>query len=517
MRIKAVVEYDGSNFVGYQIQNEGRTIQAEIQKAIEKITRVPTPIVASGRTDALVHAKGQVFHFETTMDLTFAQWKKAINSYLPEDIHILSCEEVPSDFHARYSAIAKHYEYILSLDEYSPIERKYVYQLCRYLNVNSMQKAAKLFVGEHDFRNFCANDEEETKSFVRTITFFEIHSVEKRIHFNLIGNGFLRYEVRMIIGTLIALALGQINEQYILDKLSGKSKDPVPYRAPGEGLYLVDVTYPTTQKDLANYHTHTYRCGHAIGRDEEYVISAINAGYKVLGFSDHMMVPGIDDDIWTRGKGSELPGYLASIESLKKKYAGIIEIHTGLEAEYFPELEEWERSLLKSGQLEYLIFANHYRSFDGHAFAGYYGAGNTSDEDVRKYQEMSVRALKTGLFSYFAHPDLFMAGKLEWTKACEECAYAICHTAKELDIPLEINQGGIRYTIEEGPFDYHERFKYPYFKFWEIVKEVGNKVVIGVDIHDPKEFGHVASKLSYEFADKMGLKVMSRVPFKKIR
>ncbi len=515
-RIKCVVKYDGSNFAGYAIQKQERTIQNEIQEVLKRITKEDITIYGSGRTDAKVHANGQVIHFDTNLDISIVQWKKAINSYLPKDIHVMSVEKVSNNFHARFSAIEKKYVYIVSSDEYNPLERNYVYQLCDFINVKKMQQAAKLFVGEHDFRNFCANEENEVESFVRNIKSIDIITKSKRIYFVFRGNGFLRYMVRNIVGTFLAIAQEKISEDDIKQRLDSTSRNIIPFRAPAEGLYLDEVSYKPDYIHVSeNYHTHTYRCLHANGSDEEYVISAIKNGYKVLGFSDHMMVPGVDNDVWTRGKFSEFPGYVKSIRDLKEKYKDQIEIHVGMECEYFPELHDFLYNLLKDGTLDYLIYGNHCRNFDGKEFNGYWGYAKT-DDDVIEYTSLAIAALRSGLFTYFAHPDLFMTSIKEWSPICEDCARQICEVAKELDIPLEINQGGIRYTIEAG-WDIEKRYKYPYFRFWEIAKEVGNKVVTGVDAHNPKDFNHTATRLAEEFAKKVGIKITEHIEIKKIK
>ena len=515
-RIKCVVRYDGTNFLGFQIQKTGRTVQDELQKALSTINKKEMIIVGAGRTDARVHANGQVFHFDTDLKLSIVQWKLAINSLLPGDIHVTSVEKVDNDFHARYSAISKEYIYIINIDEYNPLEANYVYQFCHFMDVEKITRAAKLFEGKHDFRNFCANDEEETKNYIRTISSIELYTKDKKLHIIFNGDGFLRYMVRTIVGTLIEVGMGRQDEKYIINKLKAEEHELVPYRAPGQGLYLEEVEYPTVLgHDLANYHTHTYRCMHANGSDEEYVQSALKKGYKVIGFSDHMMVPGVDNDVWTRGKWSDFPGYVESINRLKEKYKDKIKVYVGMECEYFPELHDWLKGLLTSGQLEYLIYGNHYRHFDGKSITGYFGYC-TTDDDVIEYTTMAIQALKTGLFSCFAHPDLFMTKMESWTPVCEDCAIQLCTTAKEMDVPLEINQGGIRYSIEDG-YDIEKRYKYPYFRFWEIAKKVGNKVVIGIDAHNPKDFNNVAVKLSYDFARKLGLKIEPGFEFKKVK
>ena len=151
-----------------------------------------------------------------------------------------------------------------------------MYTLCRFLNIDKMQEAAKLFLGNHDFRNFCANDEEETESFVRNIKSINIVAKDKLLNISVIGDGFLRYMVRNIVGAIIEIGLERAANDAITSRLDKEERDIIPFRAPAHGLYLEEVTYESNfKKKLHNYHTHTYRCLHANGSDEEYVLSAI--------------------------------------------------------------------------------------------------------------------------------------------------------------------------------------------------------------------------------------------------
>ncbi len=517
-RIKVTLKYDGTNFNGFQIQNDPklRTIQGELTKALSIINKKDIQVHGSGRTDGKVHANSQVIHFDTDLKLSSTEWLNAINANLPKDIFAYQAEVVADNFHARLSAVGKEYIYLLNMYDYEPKDANYIYQYNHFLNIDKMIRAAKLFIGEHDFRNFSANDEEEVHTYVRKIEVASIDIKDRILRFRFKGNGFLRYMVRGMVGVLIEIGRGRVDESEITKRLDTVDRDPLPYRAEPQGLYLEEVFYPLDNVRVKhNYHTHTYRCNHANGADEDYVLAAIKNNYKTLGFSDHMMVPGVDLDTWTRGTFAEFPGYVSSLRFLKQKYADVIDIHLGMECEYFPELETFLKGLLTSNQLDYLVFANHYKNFDGTTFSGYYGYAST-DAEVLEYTLSAIAALKTGLFSVFAHPDLFMARMEEWTPVMEQCAYMLAETAKELDIPLEINQGGIRYSIG-GKMDITKRYMYPYHKFWEIVKKVGNKVIIGVDAHNPKDFGHEAVKLSYQFAEDLGIKITEKISFKQIK
>ena len=143
VRVKCSVSYDGSKFHGFQVQNKLRTVQGEIQKALKNICKEEIIIHGSGRTDAKVHGTKQVFHFDTTREMPEAQWKRAINHFLPNDIYILDSYFVDENFHSRYSAIKKEYHYLLSTKEYSPFETNYIFQYGRPLDLELMREAAK--------------------------------------------------------------------------------------------------------------------------------------------------------------------------------------------------------------------------------------------------------------------------------------------------------------------------------------------------------------------------------------
>jgi histidinol-phosphatase (PHP family) len=263
---------------------------------------------------------------------------------------------------------------------------------------------------------------------------------------------------------------------------------------------------------LANYHTHTYRCGHAYGEDEDYVLSAIKAGYQILGFSDHVMIPDIQqEDYRIRGDYRMLPDYLLSIRNLRDIYHNQIEIHIGMEAEYSPDLEDYLCSLLDTKQVEYLVFGNHYRSYKNHHFEDYFG--NVRDpKDIIDYVTLAEKALSTGLYSCFAHPDLFMSNYLSWDSACEEAAHRICKASLQYQVPLELNQGGIRYAGLTR-IGNELRYRYPYRRFWEIVAQYNNPVIIGVDAHHPNDFHHQAQKVTIKMANNLKLNLIFTLNF----
>lgn len=229
----------------------------------------------------------------------------------------------------------------------------------------------------------------------------------------------------------------------------------------------------------ANYHTHTYRCHHASGRDEEYVLEAIKGGIKVLGFSDHTPWKYNSDYVATmRMKLDEFDDYYQSISALREKYKDQIKILIGVEAEYYPRYMDWFTKWIKDVKLDYCILGNHFRESD--EFKEYYGRICMTDEGLEDYYKSSMEAMDYKCYSYFAHPDLYMRKRKEFTQRDREIAYAICRKAKELDIILEYNlEGAIAYR-EPGEIGY------PCLEFWKIAAEVGNRTIIGIDAHDPK-------------------------------
>lgn len=241
--VHIIFSYDGSNFLGYQVQNEERTVQYELIKAVEKINREKTKIDSSGRTDRGVHAYEQHACFKTSRDMNESEWKKALNSLLPEDIHIKKVMFESEDFHPRFNVKRKTYLYKINLGEYNPFERNYTYQLNKDIDLDAFINASKLFIGEHDFRSFCSNEEINDYSFVREIFDIRIEKSNEILSVFIDGTGFMRYMVRNIIGTLLEIGLGKKDTSIIKDRLDVLTKNVTPYCAPGCGLYLYKVMY----------------------------------------------------------------------------------------------------------------------------------------------------------------------------------------------------------------------------------------------------------------------------------
>lgn len=240
-RIKCKVLYDGSKFHGFQVQNKERTIQGEIQKALKNICQEEIIIHASGRTDAKVHAKGQIFHFDTKKEMTVEKWKMAINHFLPNDIYIAEVEAVDENFHSRYSAVEKEYRYYLSMNEYDPLQTNYIFQYNRKLDIAIMQEGAKIFVGEHDFASFCSYD--QYGNTIREIYEFEISEKDGIVEFRVRGNGFRRYMVRHLVGALIQIGAHRFTIEKTKEKLDSCGKEHILFKAKPQGLYLYQVFY----------------------------------------------------------------------------------------------------------------------------------------------------------------------------------------------------------------------------------------------------------------------------------
>ncbi len=240
MRIKCIVRYDGTLFHGWQKQNNVRSVQEEIEKAIHQITHEENAIHSSGRTDAFVHANNQVFHFDS--EKTIKDWKRAINHFLPNDIYIKEASIVDEEFHSRYSVKEKVYIYKLSTNAYNPFERNYIYQYpYGALDLELMKEAAQVFIGEHDFASFCVYD--QYGNTIRTIYSFDI--IEENGYFTFIvkGNGFRRYMVRLLVGSLIQVGAKRKNKQYIIDLLESCGQKKCLFKAEPQGLYLENVYY----------------------------------------------------------------------------------------------------------------------------------------------------------------------------------------------------------------------------------------------------------------------------------
>ena len=243
MRYIIKFSYDGSNYAGFQSQKGLETIQEKIEEALTKINNgKKTVIVATGRTDKGVHALAQYGHADIDVNITEKKLKRAMNSNLPDDIHVIETKEVSDDFHARYNVKEKIYKYKINIGEYNPLERNYVFQYNHELDIDSMKKAIKYFEGEHDFRAF-VTDNKEKDNCIRNIYDTNIEKDDSIITITFKGNGFLRYQVRNMVGILIRVGENKLSPETVEKIIESKDRSKAGKTAPAEGLYLVDVIY----------------------------------------------------------------------------------------------------------------------------------------------------------------------------------------------------------------------------------------------------------------------------------
>ncbi len=231
------------NLIGWQKQPNKLNIQGEIEQVIERITGEPVELNASGRTDAGVHALGQVANFKTNSNIPIEKIPLALNTYLKKSIRILKAEEVDEKFHSRLSCKEKTYRYIINNSEYgTALYRNMEYCFPQKLDVEAMKRAVKYFIGEHDFKAFKASGT-SAKSSIRTIYNASVDKNVDKIYIELTGNGFLYNMVRIISGTLLEVGLGKIKPEEIPEIIESKDRRKAGKTLPPQGLYLVEVKY----------------------------------------------------------------------------------------------------------------------------------------------------------------------------------------------------------------------------------------------------------------------------------
>lgn len=241
--IKLTIEYEGKDYNGWQKQPNHLNIQGEIEKAIQHITGEEVDLIGSGRTDAGVHAFGQVANFKTNSDFPIEKMATAINSQLKQSIRVLKSEEVPLDFHSRYHCHQKTYAYIIdNSNQGTAIYRNITYHIAQPLNLEKMQEAANYLLGEHDFSSFKSSGT-SSKNSVRTIYKAQVLKEQDRVIIMLTGNGFLYNMVRIIAGTLVEVGLGYISSEEIKNILEAKDRKKAGKTLPAKGLFLMSVEY----------------------------------------------------------------------------------------------------------------------------------------------------------------------------------------------------------------------------------------------------------------------------------
>lgn len=241
--IRLTIEYDGKEFNGWQKQPNKLNIQGNLEKVISDLTKEEIEIISSGRTDAGVHALGQVANFKTNSNIPIEKFAIAINSRIKQSIRIKKAEEVDERFHSRYNCKRKTYRYIINTSETgSAIYRNLEYNIKMQLDVKKMQEAVKFFIGEHDFSAFKSSGT-SSKSSVRTIYNAKVEQDGERIIIELTGNGFLYNMVRIISGTLVEVGLNKIKPEDITKIIESKNRQNAGKTLPPCGLYLVSVEY----------------------------------------------------------------------------------------------------------------------------------------------------------------------------------------------------------------------------------------------------------------------------------
>ncbi|HEX8889928.1 MAG TPA: tRNA pseudouridine(38-40) synthase TruA [Pyrinomonadaceae bacterium] len=249
MNYRLMLQYDGTDFHGWQMQGELRTVQGELQRVLSLIEGREVVVHGSGRTDAGVHAEGQVANAHLAREITAERLRAAINGNLPRDVRVLEVSIVEDDFHARYSATGKNYVYrIFNSRVMSPFWNRYALHEARVLDVEKMCDASRLFLGEHDWTAF-SSAQAETASRVRTIRELDIaeHYDERGrgrlLEISASADGFLRYMVRLIAGTLLAVGRGEIDKEPVERAIETGDRSLVGATAPAHGLTLKSVSY----------------------------------------------------------------------------------------------------------------------------------------------------------------------------------------------------------------------------------------------------------------------------------
>ena len=244
MRVAIGIEYDGSSYCGWQKQNFGKTIQEHVEKALTKVADTAVTVVCAGRTDAGVHALGQIAHFDVDVVRESRAWMMGANTYLPSDIRLLWAKSITSEFHARYSAVARYYRYIIRNRPYRSAFLRTQETWCyRPLDVDLMQKGADFLVGKHDFSSYRAQHC-QSKSPIRTMYSINVQREGENILIDLVANAFLHHMVRNIAAVLIKIGSGQELPEWALNILLAKNRQAGDITALPFGLYLVGISYP---------------------------------------------------------------------------------------------------------------------------------------------------------------------------------------------------------------------------------------------------------------------------------
>lgn len=242
-RVMLIVAYDGTNYHGWQMQPNAVTIEQILNEKLSELLKEDIQIIGASRTDAGVHAEGNVAVFDTNTSIPGEKISYALNHLLPEDIVIQESFEVEPDFHPRKCDSIKTYQYrILNRNFNLPVKGRNAYHFYRKLDLDKMREAAAYFVGKHDFKNFCSSHT-QAKSTIRIIYSFDIEEEDEEIVLTVSGNGFLYNMVRMLTGTLLDVGTGRMSPDKIPELLAAKERVHSPNTAPARGLTLLDIEY----------------------------------------------------------------------------------------------------------------------------------------------------------------------------------------------------------------------------------------------------------------------------------
>jgi tRNA pseudouridine38-40 synthase len=246
MRVRAVVAYDGANYGGFQRQTNAPTVQAALEAALAQVTQEEVSVLFAGRTDAGVHAEGQVVAFDTTWRHGEIVLQRALNAVLPADVVVRDVEEVEPDFHPRYDARSRRYRYTLhNAATRCPLTRRYSLHVAAALDVDEMQRAAQSLVGEHDFAAFGQSPQGDHT--VRRVLRAEWGGAPPRLTFDIEANAFLYRMVRSIVGTLLVVGRGEMSVEDFVAVLASRDRSQAGPTAPPHGLCLLEVKYSMDQ------------------------------------------------------------------------------------------------------------------------------------------------------------------------------------------------------------------------------------------------------------------------------
>lgn len=245
--IKMTLDYDGSKYKGWQKQNQKgsnvATVQDKLENVLSKMTSEEIQVIGCGRTDSGVHAKNYIANFKTNSLMTLDEMIEYINEYLPEDISVKELKDASERFHARFNVKSKTYAYTIDNNRFKDVFlRKYAWHIESELNLDAMKEASEYLIGTHDFKSFTSL-KSKNKSTLRTINSIDINEKNNIITLKINGNGFLLNMVRIIVGTLVAVGLGEIEPNYLVNILEAKERAKASEKAPAHGLCLLELNY----------------------------------------------------------------------------------------------------------------------------------------------------------------------------------------------------------------------------------------------------------------------------------